>query len=387
MKKTMTLSALALMVAASAQAEVRINGFANLIGGMTGSDENLYGYDDTFSFKPESLFAIQVSGDVNSKMTATGQLVARGTNDYDPDFEWAYLTYNATDKLSISAGRLRLPLFSYSASKDVGYSYHWINAPRAVYEVPFNNLDGVRVDYSTFSGDWEYNVSFSTGTFSGTALGADNSGDNVLVFSAEASYEWFKIRAVAGVGKTTIDLASSDRAEIQAIANGLNTMRSLGFAELENNLQVRDDSGQFLGLSAQVDKFDWFVSAEITSINADNSFLAKDIAYYVTAGIRQGAWTPSLTYQKFESDAELKYQDQINQIAASGLPQTAVVQLTQLAIGLQMSQDSEYDVLSASLRYDFDTNVAFKADISKYSDDMDNSLDATLLRFGVNYVF
>src|SRR5690606_23954394 len=99
-------------------------------------------------------------------MTATGQLVARGSNDYDPDFEWSYMSFAATDKLSISAGRLRLLLFSYSASKDVGYSYHWIATPSSVYDVPFNNLDGIRLDYSTYAGDWEYNTSLSAGTFS-----------------------------------------------------------------------------------------------------------------------------------------------------------------------------------------------------------------------------
>ena len=108
----------------TAQAEVRINGFANLIGGMTSSEDSLYGYSDSINFSEESLFAIQVSGDINDKMTATGQMVARGENDYDAEFEWAYITYQATDNVSITGGRLRLPLFNYSSSLDVGYSYH-----------------------------------------------------------------------------------------------------------------------------------------------------------------------------------------------------------------------------------------------------------------------
>jgi hypothetical protein len=45
MKKIITLSAITLASFAS-QAEIRINGFANLIGGITSSDESLYGYDD-----------------------------------------------------------------------------------------------------------------------------------------------------------------------------------------------------------------------------------------------------------------------------------------------------------------------------------------------------
>lgn len=59
-------------------------------------------------------------------MTATGQIVPRANNDDKAEFEWVYITYAATDNISISAGRLRLPLCKYSASLDVGYSYHWV---------------------------------------------------------------------------------------------------------------------------------------------------------------------------------------------------------------------------------------------------------------------
>ena len=87
MKTVKTLIALACAATFTANAEVRINGFANLIAGVTSSEDTLYGYDDKISFSEESLFAIQISGDVNDKITATGQLVARGADDYDPDFE------------------------------------------------------------------------------------------------------------------------------------------------------------------------------------------------------------------------------------------------------------------------------------------------------------
>jgi hypothetical protein len=388
MKKLLALSVFALMNA-TAHAEVRINGFANLIGGISGSDESLYGYDDKVSFNSQSLFAIQVSGDINSKMTATGQLVARGNNDYEADFEWAYISYEPTDNLSISAGRLRLPLFSYSASKDVGYSYHWMTAPDAVYNVPFNNLDGIRLDYATYSGDWEYNASLSAGTFSGDAFGSEVNGENVIVLSAEAAYDWFKIRGVVGSGKTTIDLASSSRSDVAGLAAAFSVFPQLGFGDLENDLQLRDDTGEFIGLSAQVDKFDWFISAEITSIDVVQSFLAKTVAYYVTAGIRTGAWTPSITYEKSKTDDDIKFMTSIGQFAATPLPIPDALkqQLLEAAVGAQLFSQGENSVLSATLRYDYDTNVAFKLDVSKYSDDLNDNNDATLVRFGANYVF
>lgn len=424
MKKLITLATLCASTCFAAQAEVRINGFANFIGGMTGSDDSLYGYDDRVNFSPESLFAIQISGDINDKMTATGQLVAKGVNDYDPDFEWAYLTFEATDNLSISAGRLRLPLFNYSASKDVGYSYHWISAPESVYNVPFNNIEGIRFDYSNYAGDWEYSFSASAGGFNGNVFGADLEANNLILLSAEATYDWLKIRGVAGTAKTSLDIATSTSADLIAASQGLQLVNAFGFSSLVDSLQWQDDTGKFYGLSVQVDKFDWFVGGEISIIDVPNTFVAKTEAYYVTAGLRVGAWTPSVTYEKSDAPFQAKFGDQVNQMLATPFiaPQIAAFAATPIGIevdkGVQdqlgasltaiptanastiitrtlndkvvqamlNSQVAETSVISATLRYDYDTNIAFKVDVSKQSDDLTDA-DVTLVRFGANYVF
>ncbi|MEP4099398.1 MAG: topoisomerase IV, partial [Paraglaciecola sp.] len=67
MKKLLTIAALTATTFA-ANAEVRINGFANLIGGISNTEGSPYGYGEDLSFSEESLFAIQISGDINEKM-------------------------------------------------------------------------------------------------------------------------------------------------------------------------------------------------------------------------------------------------------------------------------------------------------------------------------
>jgi hypothetical protein len=379
----------------TAQAEVRINGFANLIGGITSSDETLYGYNDKMSFSEESLFAVQISGDINDKMTATGQLVARGDNDYKASFDWAYLTYQATDNLDVSVGRFRLPLFNYSASSEVGYSYHWVTTPQNVYDVQFNNLEGIKLDYSDYAGDWEYILRGAYGTFSDDGNGVLTDGNDTLLLSAEAVYESFIIRVVVGQANTSLDFSNADDpASIAAISVGLAGMRDAGIAtqnanlvSLANDLEIIDDKATFSGLSVLYDNFDWFVGGEITEISVENSFANDDITYYVTAGTRIGKWTPSVTYQVFDAELDIKFQDKINNIALSPLPEVNKQQLAGLAQAVQAGQLQDYSVISATVRYDLDTNVALKVDISKLSDDIDPTADATVLRFAVNYVF
>lgn len=386
MKKLLTIAALT-ATTMTAHAEVRINGFANFIGGITSSDETLYGYDDTLSFSEESSFAIQMTGDINDKMTATGQLVARGENDYDAKFEWAYLTYKASDNLSVSAGRFRLPLFNYSASSEVGYSYHWLSTPQTVYNVVFNNIEGIKLDYSNYAGDWEYTLSGAYGAFQNDTAGVVNSGEDTVLFSAEAIYESFKVRAVAGRTNNTIDISNSESASTKALSDGLDAMASVGLGELSDSLAIADDTGTFVGFSANYDVFDWFIGGEITQITLEDSFVSDDVAYYITAGIRKGKWTPSITYEKFDTDAEVKFQDQIDQIATTSLPDEAKVAFTQLAVGSQLGQETDYSIVTVTARYDYDTNIALKADISKYDDKLNDATDATLVRFAVNYVF
>ncbi|GAA0859980.1 porin [Aliiglaciecola litoralis] len=379
MKKSITLMALACATTFSANADVRINGFANLIGGITSSEDSLYGYDDSVSFSDESLFAIQVSGDINDKMTATGQIVAKGNDDYKAEFEWAYISYQATDNISVSAGRIRLPLFRYSASKDVGYSYHWVNAPRAVYDVPFNNLEGFRLDYNDYAGDWEYGFQLAAGTINST-IDIDNgqggfetvdfNAKNAILLTAEATYEWFKIRAVAGRGTSDFQPAILEQTFAQLPAN------------IADSLRIDEDTSTFYGLGLEVDKFDWFVSAEITEVNIEESFSPKDTAYYVTAGIRQGKFTPSITYEVLDGDAEIRFLDQV-----AALPEPFQAPVGAAVTGVQQAFASKYSMITLGLRYDMDTNVALKADISKYNDDLVEADDATLMRLAVNYVF
>ena len=379
MKSIKTLIALSCAASFAVNAEVRINGFANLIGGITSSDETLYGYDDNISFSEESLFAIQVSGDINDKMTATGQLVARGIDDYDPDFEWAYLTYQATDNVSVSAGRLRLPLFRYSASLDVGYSYHWVTAPPSVYNVPFNNIDGVRFDYSNYAGDWEYNLQLAAGAVNSDGTVGKIEGSNTIVLTAEAAYEWFKVRGVYGRSKITI---TPEGPGTEALIEAFAGLTQLGLTGLVDDLAVDDDTGEFLGFGIEADMYDWFVAAEMTSVTLDDTFIPEDVAYYVTAGMRVGKFTPSVTYENKDGEEDIKFLQRL-----SGVPAQLQPTVTGIVTAVQQSQFEKFDVLTLGLRYDYDTNIALKADVTKYGDDLNGANDTTLVRFGVNYVF
>lgn len=376
LQKIFSLSVLSLTVVSAANADMRINGFANFTGGITASDDSLYGFDDTLDFTNQSLFGIQLSGDVTSDITATGQLVARGSDDFSGSFEWAYLTYSATENTSISAGRLRMPLFRYSASLDVGYSYHWVLAPQSVYNVPFNNIDGIRIDHTGYAGDWEYGFQVATGQVKNDFTLAGEAGniniDNIILATADLGYENWKFRGVYATGKVTFDLPS-----LQPTLDQLGQIS----ADLSGLLAANEDSGVFYGGSIEYDAFDWFISGEYTGVEIEDSFYPKEVSYYVTAGFRTGKWTPFATYEKSDLNRDPKFVSGI-----ANLPEPFQLPATMIVVGVQQSVVSENSTVSLGVRYDFDTNIAITGDISKNTNDISDDED-TLLRVAVSYVF
>jgi hypothetical protein len=372
MKKTLLATALTAAFILPAHADLRINGFANLIGGVTGSEESLYGYDDKFNFSEESLFALQASSAINEKMSATVQILARGSDDYDPDFEWAYIAYRVTNRTTLSAGRFRIPLFKYSDSLDVGYSHQWVSVPQAVYDVPFNNIDGFRLDYADFVGDWEFKLGAAAGTFENDVSGGVITGDSTYMVNFEVSNDWLNLRAVYGSTE-----ASFSQAQLNGII-GQVAQANAGFADF---LAIDEDTATFVGAGFTIDRFSWFLAGEYTNIEIADSYTPTDEAMYVTAGFRAGKWTPSLTYSVFEGD-EVKG---VEELAALGQPLQAALTPTVLGINAQFAQN--YTVATATIRYDYAANVALKLEYSQYTDDLVESRDASLVRFAINYVF
>lgn len=135
LKAGFAVTALALAVSPAMATELRFDGFASFVAGQALEKDELLvdpntgeaafrGYDEKMSFQANSLFAIQVRADLQEKLSATAQIIAKGQNDYEAKFNWAYLAYQLTNEVTVKAGRFRTPLFMYSDFLDVGYAYH-----------------------------------------------------------------------------------------------------------------------------------------------------------------------------------------------------------------------------------------------------------------------
>lgn len=377
LKRKLLAITIAATLCGTSQAAVDINGFASIKGGMAlSSDDELYGYDDDFSFKNESLAALQVKSDLGDKLSVTAQLLGRGSDDWDVKFEWAFLSYDLTDTLRVNAGRLRTPFYKYSDFRDVGYAYDWSRVPQSVYGLGFDNIEGASLYHTTTLGNFDSALQFILGSYDGDAAigdaAADAQIDNVTGVAWELGQDGYSFRVAYLVGKTTFYVDQLD-----APVTGLYAqLTAFGLGALAKDLDIVDESSSFAGIGFNIDKNDWLVVSEITKATVDDSFISDQESYYISIGHRFDTITPYVSFEKEDNKAKTE----IYAAVPTASPIFAPV------AGLVNSLETERDSINVGVRYDFHPSAAFKAQYTNADNKTADRKDSVLV-VGVDLVF
>jgi hypothetical protein len=377
LKRKLLAATIAVTLCGASQAAVDINGFASIKGGMAlSNDDELFGYDDDFSFKNESLAALQVKSDLGDKLSVTAQLLGRGADDWDVKFEWAFLSYDLTDTLRVNAGRLRTPFYKYSDFRDVGYAYDWSRVPQSVYGLGFDNLEGVSLYHNTALGNFDSTLQFIVGSYDGdAAIGgatADAQIEGVTGVAWELGQDGYSFRVAYLVGKTTFYVDPLDNSTTGLYAQ----LRAFGLSGLAGELDIVDESSSFAGVGFNIDKNDWVVVSEVTKATVDNSFISDQESYYISVGHRFDTITPYVSFEKEDNKAKTE----IYAAVPNASPIFAPV------AGLVNSLEQERDSINVGVRYDFHPSAAFKAQYTNADNKTADRKDSVLV-VGVDLVF
>lgn len=361
-KHGIALAVASLMFVPLAQAaDVGISGFLSVGGGMV-DDETSIPYDgyseEDFTFD-RNLLGLQITGQVNEKISATAQLIARSENDYEVTAEWAYLTWQATDNGKVRAGRLRTPLYMYSDSLDVGYSYPWISAPNEVYHLPFNNVDGVDyyvtaalgsfdTSFQAYFGSFESDFSFEDGTEGYATL------RNQMGVAATLGKDWWNLRAAYHQVDLTVDINNPQ------LAGLIGLVAASPFASIVPSIAVEDDKATFAQVGINIDTGRFVAAAEHIEFDVKDSLLAKNVRDYVMVGVRLGDFLVHVTGSKAD--------DEIADLS-TGIPVSAQTQ--PLIDGLNataQARDIDREVLSLGTRWDVASGTALKLQLDDVDD-------------------
>lgn len=170
----------------------------------------------TPDLSPDSKLGAQLVYRISNKLSATGQLVSRGTSPR-PDLQWAYASWTPDDHWQLDAGRKRIPLYFYSDFQDVGFAYPWVSPPGELYGWESTNYDGANLRYRSSLGSMDYSTSFFGGservkdnpyveTYSTTPT--ETRWDNLIGGDVTISQDWWTLRAV--YAKTDVSFIDSD---------------------------------------------------------------------------------------------------------------------------------------------------------------------------------
>ncbi len=364
--------------------QISINGFGSVVAAQTlDNDETLYGNDNDLSFQNESRFALQVAAPIGEKFSATAQILARGENDFDPDFEWAYVSYQAMDNLIVMAGRQRFNLYKYSDYVDVGYAYHWIRPPQGVYSLPFSSGNGLGFLYNTGLGDVDFNFTYkflaeeiSDYVPSGTTGVQPARFETTMSHLLNFDFTWNDFNFGANYG--LVPELTYEAKELQALETALSAALPADAAEaIMSDVRVDGEKVNFFGGYAGYDPGDWFVLAEYTYYRFDeaNAFSDQE-SFYVSAGVRVDKFTIHATYGMDENEPSSNIYQTISDPTLSATVKGAV-----------SAQEEDSKTYSVGVRWEVESGVALKADFTTFDDDVNNAADADLISAGIDFVF
>lgn len=373
-------------------ADMKFAGFASFVYGKTISEPKEGDYSDDItaegSERAMNKLGLRMDADLKDNLSFTTQLVAKGSNDYDPEVDWMFAKLDLRPDLSLSIGKMRLPLFYYSDYLDVSYAYQWITPPDSVYSGGFDSLDGLKLRYVTDIGGWNSDVQLWIGdTDEDTLLIDDSQG---IAWAME--YDWLTLRAVWGKG---FALSEDGNDGVDQLMGYLiaNAPANVTVPVLYDKLYLDNDKGVFAGISVFMDFGQYFLAAEATKVKIDESIVGgENIQKYAMVGVRlPQQWTLSLTYDVM--DAQLKEESYEAYLAAydaanSSSPSPASVAYYRDVMIDQFKSISEEDWSTVTLtaRWDFHPAASLKMELMQKDDNM-NDLQPKAFRVGVDLVF
>jgi predicted porin len=308
MRRTIFLTAIfASIGVGSASAEtVAINGFLTTSVARINEPDVLYlnSFSDQARFdNTDSRLGLQFSGDINDRISATAQLLARGRGGNDSiKTDWAFVAIDVADQAQIRTGKLKFPTFLVSDYIEVGYAYPWIRPPQEVYSLnPFSTLVGVDALYTPTFGSSGLLIQPYLGSNRGSA---ELSAEQAPIFNAAAPGAGF----AAG---DQVNFSAPVLAGLNAVANFPAGSVRMGYLQAEVDQADFGIEGQKAAFASVGLSLDWrnvVMYAEYADRNSEEGIMEQAFpdqrAGYVTLGYRFGRFLPNVTYASLDEGAE-----------------------------------------------------------------------------------
>lgn len=306
--------------------------------------------------RPDSKLGLQ--GSVyfdNRRFSITAQAVSRAVKYGRADLEWLYGSYRLNDKITIQAGRKRLPMFYYSDAQDVGFSLPWTHLPTWLYGWQAVNYNGINLRYQDQFGDWQLTSNLIAGNESNKDSGywqvygngrqsrTNVTWKNILGGDITLSRDWLETRFV---------YIQSDTQDTNV--NGAWNYTTLRYDPPTGPVPVAKQ--RIYGLTLRANYQNWLFHNEFIYINHPG-LTYKDFAQIVSVGYRYDQWLPMITWGHYRG----------------------VVVSKGVLLGAPASLPNSQQTITWSLRYNLTNSSDLKL---QYDDTSDHSAPGFNPRYG-----
>lgn len=372
----------------SIQAEVEIHGFGSFrVGAISATIENpniveLY-QQSGLNWRDESLFGLQTNIDLAESLSFNTQLIGKGFNDFDPEVTLAFVKYQLSPDQQLRFGRLSMPFFSQSDVQYVGYTHDYSRLPKATYwRFEFETADGISYEAKHTLGDFNAKYTLIWAEFKGEVFknvvpgGLEIELNAMRSMSAAVGYKNFDVYAglleADANGKNLDNYIFSPAVQLAVANSGADLAGQQQFFD-ELSL-IKAASYQFWG--ARWRYGDWKLEYERAIYGVLNSVDALTYTHYLAVSRRLDNFIFTIHREKYRQ----------NPYGSAGITQLSSTSLIKIAQQISAGvNEPGYAMNVLSMRYDFASNMALKADYFRGSSY--NNGPFTGFSIGVDFVF
>ena len=230
----------------------------------------------------DSNFGLQLTGTATPWLSATVQMLSmeRSQSYMTTELEWAFVKVTPFDGLTLRGGRMALPVFAVSDSRNVGYTNNWLRPPGEVYGLAMiPRLDGADASYSAAVG-------------SSTVTATVMAGKGNLPRRGSADLLTDNLRGL----------------NLQWEADGVMVRLGQVRTRVHTSVAGVDDEYKFTGAGVLVDRDNIVAQAEfVTRRSGSNAALIDANGWYAMGGYRIGTWLPYASYSATRPSVTAKF--------------------------------------------------------------------------------
>jgi len=428
LRKLSSAAALTLVcgLPAAAQADISdrftFSGFASFIAAKSLEKDEPYGdatakVPHATELRDYSKLGLRVSVDLLDNLSFTTQMLADGSNEFEPEFDWIFLSYNITPDLVLHMGKYVTNYFMYSDYADISYAYHWVEAPDAIYGTNLNKtLEGAKLVWNSRMGaGWTSELSLSVGKDEADlgkvgVKGATLEMDRATGISWQVDHEWLSLRASYMRSKTSANLTGTqldiDGILALAASNPMMPFTAAQLGQILNDTSLRKSlswqsaDAQFIGLGGSLNFEHVFAVAEITYADMQDTIaIGKQTSAYLTVGTYLPKNTSiALTIYEKRNDVNKNIERKLAQGTATAIANNpadaAAIGAASAVIDnvLLQTQERKRDGITVSGRWDFHSNASLKAEYTyeqqtHYPLGLKDKITPNVVRLGIDLVF